>query len=170
MRSAAKIFHRIDGRGAFADFEMELRRLDVPGRPDPCDGLPAFHLIALLDRQRLIMRIGRHPAIGMADQHHIAETAQLVTGIGNDAIRRMYEQGLAGAKMTPSPGRLVIDGDTVAVEIDLEVDGAPVRLGDFFTIRSGRIQQLSIYSLTPNGGRLLEKVGVDPQNHNPGDS
>ncbi|MET0885619.1 MAG: nuclear transport factor 2 family protein [Mycetocola sp.] len=89
---------------------------------------------------------------------------------GNDAIRRMYEQGLAGAKMTPSPGRLVIDGDTVAVEIDLEVDGAAVRLGDFFTIRSGRIQQLSIYSLTPNGGRLLEKVGVDPQNHNPGDS
>ena len=89
---------------------------------------------------------------------------------GAEAIGRMYERGLRAAKMTPSPGPLVIDGDTVAVEIDLEVDGASVRLGDFFTIRSGKIQQLSIYSLTPSGGRLLEKVGVDPQNHNPGDS
>ena len=92
------------------------------------------------------------------------------TMTGSDAIRRMYEQGLATAQMTPTPRTMVIDGDTVAVEIDLEVGGAHVKLGDFFTIRSGRIQQLSIYSLTPSGGRLLEKVGVDPQDHNPGDS
>lgn len=81
---------------------------------------------------------------------------------GADAIRRMYDGGLKAGKMIPSPGKLVVDGDNVAVEIDLNANGSQVVLGDFFTVRNGKITRLAIYSLTPNGGRLLEDVGVDP--------
>jgi ketosteroid isomerase-like protein len=82
---------------------------------------------------------------------------------GSEAIGRMYHGGLnAGTTMRPSPRRLLVDGDDVAVEIDLEVNGNVVVLGDFFTVRDGLISSLSIYSLTPAGGRLLDDVGVDP--------
>ena len=82
---------------------------------------------------------------------------------GSDAIGRMYEGGLTGTTtMRPSPRRLLVDGDDVAVEIDLQVNGDVVVLGDFFTVRDGLITRLAIYSLTPAGGRLLDDVGVDP--------
>jgi hypothetical protein len=64
--------------------------------------------------------------------------------------------------MRPLPRRLLVDGDDVAVEIDLDVNGNVVVLGDFFTVRDGLITSLAIYSLTPAGGRLLDDVGVDP--------
>jgi aldehyde dehydrogenase (NAD+) len=81
---------------------------------------------------------------------------------GADAIRRMYENGLAPGAMKPNPRRFVVDGDNVAVEIDLIANGSAVALADFFTIRNGKIERLAIYSLTPTDGRLFDKVGVDP--------
>lgn len=81
---------------------------------------------------------------------------------GADAIRRMYENGLKAGAMKPNPKRFVVDGETVAVEIDLGVNGNEVKLADFFTIRNEKIERLAIYSLTPTGGRLFDKVGVDP--------
>jgi ketosteroid isomerase-like protein len=81
---------------------------------------------------------------------------------GADAIRRMYENGLAPGAMKPNPRRFVVDGETVAVEIDLTANGSAVALADFFTIRDGKIERLAIYSLTPADGRLFDKVGVDP--------
>ncbi|GCB53425.1 nuclear transport factor 2 family protein [Streptomyces sp. NL15-2K] len=81
---------------------------------------------------------------------------------GADAIRRMYENGLAPGAMKPNPKLLVVDGENVAVEIDLIANGSAVALADFFTIRNGKIERLAIYSLTPTDGRLFDKVGVDP--------
>ncbi|WP_285249466.1 nuclear transport factor 2 family protein [Pseudarthrobacter sp. fls2-241-R2A-168] len=95
-----------------------------------------------------------------------APDAQLINAKGTlrgaDAIQRMYENGLAPGAMTPSPWPPVVNGDHVAVEIDLDVNGVPLKLGDFFTIRDGKIQTLTIYSLTPTDAGLFDKVGVDP--------
>ncbi|GHB59325.1 hypothetical protein GCM10010306_061050 [Streptomyces umbrinus] len=81
---------------------------------------------------------------------------------GADAIRRMYDSGLAPGAMKPTPKRFVVDGENVAVEIDLIANGNSVELADFFTVRNGKIERLAIYSLTPTDGRLFDKVGVDP--------
>lgn len=81
---------------------------------------------------------------------------------GADAIRRMYRNGLTAGTMTPRPHAPVVNGDQVAVEIDLDANGASLKLGDFFTIRDGKIQDLTIYSLTPTDARVFEDVGVDP--------
>lgn len=83
---------------------------------------------------------------------------------GAEAIKKMYENGLASVQMKPRPKALIIDGDRVAVEIDLDAAGSQVKLGDFFTIRDGLIHELMIYSLTPNDGQLFDKVGVVPDN------
>ncbi len=64
--------------------------------------------------------------------------------------------------MQPTPSAWAVDGDVVAVEIDLVAHGQQVSLADFFTVRDGRIQRLAIYSLNPAGGRLLDDVGADP--------
>jgi hypothetical protein len=85
------------------------------------------------------------------------------TLIGADAIRRMYRKGLRPGAMKPTPRKMVVDGDKVAVEIDLVTNGGSVALADFFTVVEGKIQRLAIYSLTPTDGRLFEKVGVDPE-------
>ncbi|OZC54789.1 nuclear transport factor 2 family protein [Rhodococcus sp. RS1C4] len=81
---------------------------------------------------------------------------------GAEAISRMYFGGLAPGAMSPSPRHVIADGENVAVEIDLHTAGSTVVLGDFFTVRNGKIVRLAIYSLSPDGGRLLNKVGVDP--------
>jgi hypothetical protein len=90
------------------------------------------------------------------------KTYAVGTLTGADAIRRMYENGLAPGAMKPNPKRLVVDGENVAVEIDLIANGNAVALADFFTVRDGKIARLAIYSLTPTDGRLFDKVGVDP--------
>ena len=95
-----------------------------------------------------------------------APDAQLINAAGilkgADAIRRMYQNGLTPGAMTPSPHPPVVHGEHVAVEIDLNANGASLKLGDFFTIRDGKIHSLTIYSLTPSDARLFDDVGVDP--------
>ncbi|NDV06128.1 aldehyde dehydrogenase family protein [Rhodococcus sp. IEGM 248] len=86
---------------------------------------------------------------------------------GAEAIGRMYEGGLKAGKMIPSPRTPVVDGENVSVEIDLNANGSQIVLGDFFTVRDGKITRLAIYSLTPDGGRLLNDVGVDPSSRTP---
>ncbi|MCX4642030.1 MULTISPECIES: nuclear transport factor 2 family protein [unclassified Streptomyces] len=81
---------------------------------------------------------------------------------GAEAIRRMYENGLTPGAMKPNPKQFVVDGENIAVEIDLIANGSAVTLGDFFTVRNGKIERLAIYSLSPVDGRLFDKVGVDP--------
>ncbi|WP_458782397.1 nuclear transport factor 2 family protein [Arthrobacter sp. D3-16] len=81
---------------------------------------------------------------------------------GADAIGRMYQNGLRPGAMKPSPRPPVVDGDHVAVEIDLDANGTSLKLGDFFTIRDGKIQSLAIYSLTPTDAGVFNDVGIDP--------
>src|SRR6476620_8208164 len=73
-----------------------------------------------------------------------APDAELINATGTlrgaAAIKRMYENGLAPGAMKPSPRPPVVNGDHVAVEIDLEANGVRLKLGDFFTIRDGKIQ------------------------------
>src|SRR3954454_17133636 len=65
---------------------MELRLADRAGRADPGDRLPALDALAALHRDALAMRVSGGPAVGMLEQDEIAEAAQLVSGIGDDAV------------------------------------------------------------------------------------
>jgi aldehyde dehydrogenase (NAD+) len=85
------------------------------------------------------------------------------TLIGAEAIKRMYQNGLKPGAMRPSPRTMVVDGNKVAVEIDLDANGQSMTLADFFTVVEGRIQRLAIYSLTPQDSRFFDKAGVDPR-------
>src|SRR5262249_24577051 len=49
--------------------------------------------------------------------------------------------------LAPAPGPFVVDGDRVAVEIEISRGEEPsVHTADFFAIRDGQIQQLGIYA------------------------
>lgn len=76
----------IDGLGTFAQFEVQLRGGDIAALANAADHLASLHLIAPLDQQRIAMGVGRDPTVGMANQKQIAEAAQLVAGIDDDAI------------------------------------------------------------------------------------
>jgi len=84
------------------------------------------------------------------------------TLVGSQAIKRMYQNGLKPGAMRPSPRQMVIEGNKVGVEIDLDANGQSMTLADFFTIVDGKIQRLAIYSLTPGDSRFFDKAGVDP--------
>ena len=49
----------------------------------------------------------------------------------------------------PEPGRLIVDGERVAVEIRLRMNGRVSLVGDFFTLRNGRISRLCICNGPP---------------------
>src|SRR5215472_3262308 len=76
---------RIDRLAAMAQLEMQLRLADVSGRADPRYDLPSRHFLPALHKQLIAVGVGRDPAVGMLNQNEIAVTAQLVSGIGDDA-------------------------------------------------------------------------------------
>ena len=83
-----------------------------------------------------------------------APDAELVTiggtSRGLDAIAEFYEKlAFASAELQPAPGPFVIDGNRLAVEIELRTDGRLSRVADFFTIEDGLIRRLAIY-MGPN--------------------
>src|SRR5258706_15110866 len=49
----------------------------------------------------------------------------------------------------PEPGPLTVDGERVAVEIKLRMKGKVSIVGDFFTLRNGRIERLCICNGPP---------------------
>jgi len=49
----------------------------------------------------------------------------------------------------PEPGLLIVDGERVAVEIRLRMNGKVSLVGDFFTLRNGRIERLCICNGPP---------------------
>src|ERR1700675_815554 len=65
---AAEIGRRVDRLGVVTQLEMELRRRDVAGAADARDHLATLDLIAPLDQQDIVVGVGGHPAIGVADQ------------------------------------------------------------------------------------------------------
>src|SRR5262249_61097289 len=72
---------------------MHLRLVDRAGRASLGDDLTAAHLVTTLHEDLLVMRVGRHPVIGMADQNEIAVTLEFVAGIGDDAILSRHHRG-----------------------------------------------------------------------------
>jgi hypothetical protein len=79
-----------------------------------------------------------------------ADDAELVTNTGTyhgrDAIGGFYRDTLLQADdVRPAPGPLVVDGNRVAVEIDLLRGGRHIAVGDFFTIDAGKISRLVIF-------------------------
>lgn len=81
-----------------------------------------------------------------------AEDAELVnaagTVTGRDAIGDFYAStAFTFDDLAPSPGPFVVDGDRLAVEIELRMAGRSNRVADFFEIRDGLIDRLAIYML-----------------------
>jgi hypothetical protein len=79
-----------------------------------------------------------------------AEEAELVTNAGTfhgrEAIGGFYRDSLLQADdVRPAPGPLIVDGNRVAVEIDLLRGGRHVLVGDFFTIDGDKISRLVIF-------------------------
>jgi uncharacterized protein (TIGR02246 family) len=82
-----------------------------------------------------------------------APDAELVTAAGvvrgADAIAAFYrDNAFANAqRLAPRPGPLLVDGDRLAVEIELGIDDASMRVADFFTFTAGgdRIRRLAVY-------------------------
>ena len=84
------------------------------------------------------------------------DDAQLVTlagtFVGPDAIAGFYRDlAFAVDDLWPEPGTLLIDGDRVAVEIRLRMNGNVSLVGDFFTFRGGKISRLAVCTGPPVG-------------------
>jgi ketosteroid isomerase-like protein len=82
------------------------------------------------------------------------DDAELVTlaGVftGPSAIAGFYRDlAFLTEDLWPEPGPLVVDGPRVAVEIRLRMNGAVSYVGDFFTLRDGRIARLLICNGPP---------------------
>ncbi len=83
-----------------------------------------------------------------------APDAELVTMAGTvrgaDAIAAFYrENAFAYDDLKPEPGPFVIDGNRVAVEIRLRMNGRVSLVADLFTIEGDRIRRLGVF-LGPN--------------------
>jgi ketosteroid isomerase-like protein len=82
------------------------------------------------------------------------DDAELVTLAGTftgpDAIAGFYRDlAFQTGDLWPEPGPLIVDGARVAVEIRLRMDGRVSLVGDFFTLRDGRVARLLICNGPP---------------------
>jgi ketosteroid isomerase-like protein len=78
------------------------------------------------------------------------DDAELVTATGvfrgPAAIGDFYRQNAFQFEdLRPTPGPLLVDGDRVAVQIDLFMGGTTTSVADFFTVAGDRISRLVIY-------------------------
>lgn len=85
-----------------------------------------------------------------AVQACFADDAELVTTTGAyqgpAAIGSFYrDNAFLIDDLRPTPGPLLVDGNRVAVEIDLLAGGRRTAVGDFFTIEDDKIRRLVIY-------------------------
>jgi ketosteroid isomerase-like protein len=66
--------------------------------------------------------------------------------VGPAAITAFYAtQVFPASDLEARPGPLLIADTQVAVEIQLRMQGQPTRVADFFEVRGGLIQRLSVY-------------------------
>jgi ketosteroid isomerase-like protein len=85
-----------------------------------------------------------------AIQACFADDAELITNTGifhgRVAIGGFYRDTLFNADdVRPTPGPLLVDGNRIAVEIDLLTGGRRIRVGDFFTVDGDKIRRLVIF-------------------------
>ncbi len=80
-----------------------------------------------------------------------APDAELVTAtgtfVGADAIADYYAELAFAIEPQPTLGPFLVDGDRVAVEIDLTTTIGPMQVADVFTIADGQIARLAIYGV-----------------------
>jgi ketosteroid isomerase-like protein len=89
-----------------------------------------------------------------AVQSCFADDGELVTATGTyqgpGAIGGFYrDNAFQLADLRPTPGAFVVDGNSVAVEIDLLMGGQHTAVADFFTIHDDKIRRLVIYLAGP---------------------
>jgi ketosteroid isomerase-like protein len=85
-----------------------------------------------------------------AVQACFTDDAELVTATGTyrgpNAIGEFYrDNAFQFDDLRPTPGPYVVDGDRLAVEIDLLMGGRHAPVADFFTVEGDKIQRLVIY-------------------------
>ncbi len=68
-----------------------------------------------------------------------------VTYVGAEAIAMWYETQAFLIEPEPMLGPFIVDGDRVAVEIDLYTTIGQMSVCDIFETRNGRIERLAIY-------------------------
>jgi ketosteroid isomerase-like protein len=106
--------------------------------------------IAVIDAYFAAIRAKDADALGAL----FTENADLVTVAGTftgrAAIAGFYRDiAFQVEDLWPEPGPLIIDGERVAVEIELRMNGKVSLVGDFFTLRNGRIERLLICTGPP---------------------
>lgn len=85
-----------------------------------------------------------------ADDSELINAAGTV--VGRDAIAEFYAKtAFAFGDLEPHPGPYILDGDRLAVEIDLRMAGRSNRVADVFEIRDGLIHRLAIYMMPTPG-------------------
>jgi ketosteroid isomerase-like protein len=83
------------------------------------------------------------------------DDAELVTPYGTfagvDAIVAFYRDfAFSVEDLYPEPGELIVSGYRVAVELRARSNGTWSWVGDFFTLRDGKIARLAIYAGPPD--------------------
>ena len=101
--------------------------------------------VAVVDAYFAAIRAKDADALGAL----FTDTADLVTVAGTftgpAAIAGFYRDlAFQVEDLWPEPGPLIVDGERVAVEIALRMNGKVSLVGDFFTLRNGRIERLLI--------------------------
>ena len=79
------------------------------------------------------------------------DDAELVSAAGTfsgrDAIVGFYRDlAFKVDDLWPEPGPLIVDGNRVAVEIELHMGGTVTLVGDVFTLADSRIARVAIYN------------------------
>ena len=103
--------------------------------------------VAVIDAYFAALRARDADALGAL----FTDNADLVTVAGTftgpTAIAGFYRDlAFQVEDLWPEPGPLIVDGERVAVEIELRMNGKVSLVGDFFTLRNGRIERLLICS------------------------
>jgi hypothetical protein len=73
----------------------------------------------------------------------IISGARTVTGA--QAIADFYRESFRSADLLPTAGPYVVDGERVAVEIEVRMEGQSLAVADFFTVEDGMISRLVVY-------------------------
>lgn len=102
----------------------------------------------LADRYFSAIRSRDHDAVAAV----FSPDAELITPtgtyVGPDEIAGFYrESAFAFDDLDPAPGPFLVDGDRLAVEIDLRMGGTTNRVADFFTFDDAGIRRLAVYLL-----------------------
>jgi ketosteroid isomerase-like protein len=106
--------------------------------------------VAVIDAYFAAIRAKDADALGAL----FTDNADLVTLAGTytgpEAIAAFYRDlAFRVEDLWPEPGPLIVDGERVAVEIRLRMNGSVSFVGDFFTLRNGRIERLCICNGPP---------------------